>query len=460
MSNPFHFIVYARVGVIVLVLLVTSGSAGPQPKIKSDVAKPVASGSAEPQTAKESVTKPVASIFFERQTIRENDSVAVSLWFSNEGNLNLKEVELFIEAPDFLSWQDESCQSAIGKPLSLGPVKANSVLTRKLCIKTGSDVSVGSFNIAFSFAYRWEANGLTYQSVLVSEKTLASTLFGSDTVAGVPLNLAGFVVPGLFFWLVLSLLKVPGSMQLPLGDKMIYSVVVSIGIVGLAGWFKRIDTSGGIGIVRLARLAAVGIVLGLAVSGGYYVARAVRRRRARTRVIDAYDDPDVVLEKILRQNLRLPRTYSTLESLHKKNENRPWIAWILKKTQRLIPRYDHHRVVVHLKEGGSQIGSMSATNDGSIWLAGWFQINIDGKSDVLKKKFRGFEAENNPIGMIRLARAEHIEVESRQLIRVREDGKPEHPGDQIFQFDKDKVARMPREENDEIGAPIVLVEQQ
>lgn len=203
-------------------------------------------------------TKPSASVSFERQTIRENDSIPVDIWFSNEWQGELKTVDLYIAGPNFMIWLDQSSGGTVAQPIQLGPVAANSIVTRTLLVKTKADPNIGNYSIAFTFKYEWEAIGGVHKSFVLIEKPLNSTLLGSESVAGVPLNLPGYVLPGLFFWLVLGHLKVPRSVSLGLGERMIYSFVVSLGIVWLAEWLKIIDSSRGISITKLAQLAALG----------------------------------------------------------------------------------------------------------------------------------------------------------------------------------------------------------
>jgi hypothetical protein len=405
--------------------------------------------------------KPAISISFERQTIRENDCIVVNIWFANEGNHDLNEVDLYIAAPDFMIWRTDSCDGlAVVQPLRFGPARANSVYVHKLCATTKPDITVGTFNIAFTFKYSWETDGVIRQSFVSSEKPLNASLFGSDNVAGIPLNLAGFVVPGLFFWLVLSNLKVPGSVELALGDKLIYSVALSVGIVGFVQWLNLMDTGSGIGFRKLARLAVIGISLGLVVSGSYYVGRAVRRLRIKARSIDPNDALDVLLEKMLRQNLRAPRTYRLLQKLLRKNSHRPAIVRILKGLLRLIPRYGNHNATLQLKEGTTFIGSLSATSDGVTLLAGWFQINIHGQSEDVKRRFREYEEDNSLVDMIRLARTEHLEIETHQLIQVRKSGGLSNAGESILLWEKSKVSRVLREEDAVAGPAVVIIEQQ
>jgi hypothetical protein len=68
---------------------------------------------------------------------------------------------------------------------------------------------VGDFNFLFTFEYEWPQQNSLQQSFVVVEKTLKVSLLGSDSVAGIPVGLAGFIVPGLIFWWIVARFNVP-----------------------------------------------------------------------------------------------------------------------------------------------------------------------------------------------------------------------------------------------------------
>jgi hypothetical protein len=81
-------------------------------------------------------------------------------------------------------------------------------------------------------------------------------------VAGIPLALAGFIVPGLLFWLFVKAFGARLAAS-GLSDQMVYSVMVSVGIIALGAWLRRWDVSSGVSIGRLITLGVTGAVLGL-----------------------------------------------------------------------------------------------------------------------------------------------------------------------------------------------------
>jgi hypothetical protein len=161
--------------------------------------------------------------------MRENDQLQAKILISNEWDKPLADVVLRVTAPTFLSWSDTSCaewKGATQGAANIGTVGANDFREVTVCLKSGSDILVGDFNVSFTCEYSWPIGQARGRSFVTADKTVKSSLLGSDTVAGVPIALAAFIVPGLFFWLVLERFKVPWNVGSALGDKLVYSVVV------------------------------------------------------------------------------------------------------------------------------------------------------------------------------------------------------------------------------------------
>ena len=255
--------------------------------------------------------KPGLAIVLQRQAIRENDELEAQVWISNEWDKPISNVALRVSTPAFLSWNASSCAdwkknsyrpNAQGVAL-INLIRPNDFQTTTICLKSDPDIMVGDFNVAFTCEYSWP----TGRSFVTAEKTLKSNLLGSDTVAGVPIALAAFIVPGLVFWLVIGWLQVPWNVGSALGDKLIYSVIVSVVLLWLISWW-RTDSSGSIGISKLFWFAAAGGVAGVVVGGlDHFVRFLLRRRKAQQDAIaDAAepkvgDKPLVLLEKFLNR---------------------------------------------------------------------------------------------------------------------------------------------------------------
>jgi hypothetical protein len=259
----------------------------------------------EPKAATQGdLPKPEVIVFCDHSSIQENDELIVDLWFSNTTDVELSKVVLHVDSPAFLRWYTvdttgkKEAVSDQGEPWTFGPVKPGAISTCRLSLKSGSDIQVGDFSLLFAFEYEWSAGGATRAAMVSSEKTLRVNLFGSDAIAGIPLALAGFIVPGLFCWLAARLFKVPGTIELPLGDRMIYSVLISILFVVAGRWISVLEITNGIGAKKLSYLAAAGILLGVLIGVVWKWWSAAQEAR----LIQEDDSAETVLLKLLRKN--------------------------------------------------------------------------------------------------------------------------------------------------------------
>jgi hypothetical protein len=284
---------------------------------------PAQSRSQDPIKKTEEAPKTSFIVYFEKQNIQENDSLWVEALLSNESDFKLTNVTIDINSPKFLHWYDASSDKRLtNNSLNLGSIDPHSNLKRKFYLKSNSNIIVGDFNVMFIFRHDWKVtdpNRSTRRSITINEKPLKINLFGSESVAGIPLALAGFIVPGLVFWLIVRLFKVPWGVDLALGDKMIYSVLISITVLSICtyigsfsqtdNWNKNFDVRNGIGIEKLAWLAFAGAIVGLVVGVGTRVVMFLwnqwQQAKAKELIISPYEaahDHITLLEKMLRLN--------------------------------------------------------------------------------------------------------------------------------------------------------------
>jgi hypothetical protein len=368
--------------------------------------------------------KPSVAVSFERQSIRENDAVQVHAWLSNEWDYRLTDVTLRAEMPERLRWNNVPCadwppqkfEGGVGdKPLDLGPLNAHEVKAYTFCIRSGPEISVGDFNIPFTFEYEWPRGDAARRSFVTSEKTLKANLFGSDSVAGVPLGLAGLVVPGLFAWFVFALFDVgwkpwPDA-GLALGEKLFYSVLVSIPLLFVINWtivgsFSFPDVNSGISLSKLLIYIGFGAALGAAVGGPIRLvkeigrrlaerrqrmeeerARAEERRRQeeRARQVQLNDAPDVLLEKLLR----------------------------------LYPYSRQPRAVVYLKNGTQFSGTLAQQGEDATALIASFQVKLDGLARQIVEELKQAQY---PIDIFKIVRREQLEDRLETNAVIQENG--------------------------------------
>lgn len=381
---------------------------------------------AEPEAA---APKPSVQISFSKQSIRENDQIEIHVWVANEGDQQLTSLSLHVAGPGFLKWYADDCAgAAFSSPRDLGALPANETRRFDLCVRSDSTVVVGDFNILFAFEYTWQKSGKGGHTFVTTEKPLKATLLGSDTVAGVPLTLAGYVVPGLFFWLVLSVYwKPPWSVDLALGDKMIYSILVSVGVIVLAWlvsyavaslgvvrarhWNDYFDVSAGISVVKLLVLSGVGLLLGVVV-GAFDAWR--RQRQIASVTIKAGDDDYVKIEKLLRL--------------------RPDYAALVKQQPGYCPL-----TTVQFKSGDEYQCSLYVKSGDTTWLFGWFAITLDPARPGVTQKLKEYEARGELLPMLRYARKQGLLLDERNLIQQVIGGNPTPTGGATLPIQNDEV---------------------
>ena len=341
--------------------------------------------------------KPGLAVVLQRQAIRENDELEAQVWISNDWNQPLSGVALRLNTPSFLSWAHGTCadwkrnsDQPNGQGIAnLGGINANDFRITTVCLKSADNIMVGDFNVSFSVEYAWPMGTTTGRSFVTTEKTLKSNLLGSDTVAGVPIALAAFIVPGLVFWLVIGWLQVPWNVGSALGDKLIYSVIVSVALLWLISWW-RTDSSGSIGLSKLFLFATAGAFAGGIVGGADHLIRWLlrRRRQEQAAIADAAeakvgDDPQDLLDKLL----------------HK------------------YPDARKPRAVV--KAGETQYtGSLMEETDEVVAIIGWYHVVKDNIQSANRAEILGaLDQAKSSFEILKVARQYDVKIEPRNGVR-------------------------------------------
>jgi membrane associated rhomboid family serine protease len=384
---------------------------------------------------------PSMLVSFERLSLRENDSLWIEVLIVNGSEYELTNLDLRIAGPEHFNWHADSCAGAKLEPnLSLGTVQARSTLTRRLCLKTDSEISVGEFNVLFVLKY--QMGGGTATSLVTNEKTVKAYLFGSESIAGIPLALAGFIVPGLIFWLFVGWFKAPWGIDLPLSDKMIYSVLVSLVFIALGSQLnflnKYLNIGNGISVAKLFWLAVTGCIFGVVLGGFDYTRRKAQQKRADERQINVGDDDFTLLRKLML----------------------------------LYPNAEQPRAIIRLKDKTAYVGSLAArtvkVTVGSPEreiihsMVGWFEINLQqglaGVSQEIKDEITRLNHENQLVKL--LAAAERYKIIERILVltnaiqEIKEDASLESTGWPSRQWKDEEVSGIEISEGDETRPPL------
>lgn len=343
--------------------------------------------------------KPLLLVSFERQTIKENDAIEVRVWLTNEWNRGLTAVRLHIDAPATLKWNEATCANRQHdwdsvtnvNQFDFGAIGPNTVSRKVLCVQSGSSVDVGDFNILFTADYSWSNNGAERHSIVTSEKQLKASLFGSDTVAGVPITLAAFIVPGLFCWLVLGWLRFPWTIGgLGLGDKLIYSVIISLPLLWIVNWLTA-DQSVGISLGKLGVYAVTGVAAGFVVGIG-------------PRLQMLFSEKTTANKERLRKEREIKSDDSAEE--------------LLGKLLNLYPDYKNPRAELRDPEGTIYGGSLAAETDEIVGIVGWFQID---KSKIPAEKQAAIpelQAATRSLDRFNIARKYGLPLETRNPLTI------------------------------------------
>lgn len=131
------------------------------------------------------------------------------------------------------------------------------------CLRLDEEVGEGKFNLSFVSEVRWKRDSAPQASYVVVEKTVDVGLLGTETVSGVSLSLLAFVLPGLLAFILLPLLKVPGTTGLGTAEKAALSVIASCLLIALMARFWPTETVRGMSVPRLLLLCATAVALAL-----------------------------------------------------------------------------------------------------------------------------------------------------------------------------------------------------
>lgn len=386
---------------------------------------------------------PSLNVVLEQSALLAGKSVNVRVWVSNPTNQSLSRIALRFSGPEFIeighpdSNNARICNTELKQPILLSSpmgLAANSVLDppETLCLKAKQIVEEHDVNIAFSIDYVVAGASPPRSGLIVVEKTLSVGLFGTDSVAGVSLRLASYVVPGLLLMLALRFGALPwikGLGAAELGTVSVFiSVALSLGAERMANvdWLSFLFRGADSGMS--ARLFLMLCLITLAVAGGIDVTFYALRQRRRRRVVGQADEDLVALAKALRG------------------------------TSKYLP------AVVTAKDGMRYIGSLSApTADGGIALFGWFELVLPDGEDTLRQSLSKLLNDRSYLKALALAgEQQEVTLKLASGIRTKAKNGPVTPtAEPRHHFRPAEVSQVQRREVDELGkmpGPLSLAE--
>jgi hypothetical protein len=248
------------------------------------------------------------SIFLSQGKIRINEPILGSISITNISETDVETAELTVLLPESVRLFHADCSNPFQLTgLMADGVKANSVKTWDVCYKLEKEkAQAGTFNLLYKLTYGWDG-----KSALVSmEKTIEIDLIGVQSVLGIPLAFAGFVLPGLMLLVALKMVKMPWAVNLATDDRIIYGIFISLLLLGpltyLAGkpnspgWLQIFNLNEQVSLERLISYVFTGMILGLVIGMFYLRQKKIQSDLA----ITIFDSNKAVMKKALKLNSR------------------------------------------------------------------------------------------------------------------------------------------------------------
>ncbi len=355
--------------------------------------------------------KIVIVISLQQSTLRITEQVHGVLEISNQADTAADDSSFRAILPDFLVMHVGSCNSPaqdIVGALILGNLPAHSVKTQPFCITLdNSKARSGSFNVLFEVTYSWG----TKTDMVTAEKALGVDLIGSQTILGLPLAFAGFILPGLMLLIALRWFKAPWAVGLSGEDRLIYSVLLSLLLLGpfawlgsqagAPGWAQFLNFSQEVTIERLGAYVLIGLVFGAVIGAVYQRIKQEQARQLAALKPTINDDNKTLIQKALLLNR------------------------------------DYHGGIVSFRnkqKGSEYIGAHFAEMDGKLYIFSEFRLNADQLDTGINAKLRNIIGTATDFGKNRsliLRVLDAIQKPAESLIQV---------SNPVMEYGADKIA--------------------
>ncbi|WP_316174853.1 MULTISPECIES: hypothetical protein [unclassified Bradyrhizobium] len=178
-------------------------------------------------------SKPALTVILARNEILAGQTMGFSIWIENATEARIMDAGLSLFGPPSLKigslGPDGTCD--VKDTIGLGTVEPGSTLVRsRMCLKADSSIAERDENLAFSVSYSLQnvKDNKTIAGASVAEKKMSIGLFGTESVGGVSLRLASYVIPGTFFLMILRLFA-PKESRVELGatESVTLSIFIS-----------------------------------------------------------------------------------------------------------------------------------------------------------------------------------------------------------------------------------------
>ena len=268
------------------------------------------------------------SVNLQQAKIRLNEPVKGSITISNATDEKVDSANLVIALPDAIRLYEADCTTQMDPAaFNISEFKGRKVMRWEVCYKLDSmQAHAGSYTIIYTLNYSWGEN----EAISTVEKAVEIDLIGVQSVFGVPLAFAGFVLPGLMILIMLKMFKAPWAVNQTSEERIIIGVLLSVllmwAITAYAGqrtdvqWLQKFNLYEEVSLEKLILYIVSGIVVGLIFVILYKGIVLLVNYLQKNKLITIYDSNKKIVKKALSLNTAYVR--GTVVFFHKKENYR------------------------------------------------------------------------------------------------------------------------------------------
>jgi hypothetical protein len=294
------------------------------------------------------LTRPRFDVVLQRTSLGPTDAIVFEILLVNDSPYTFNDTLVHFGLPEYLEVIEEgNCEGPSSQgPYLIGSIGPWSAHREAMCLRLKPPFIEGSVRLHFIFEYHWQTDdGSNATSYLTQERVLNVSFFGEGTIAGVPLNLIAYLIPGVFLIILLRFLDLPKIRELSGLELTVVAVVSSAPILILIPlYFGRAISLERFGWLILLSIAIAAL---LALPMIYLKAREKQRKSL---LIQPTDSLTTILERAFKQCSNRAQGPMRIE----------------------------------LTSGDVLIGSMTAKTPDGYVLLGWFELKPETKEQGMR----------------------------------------------------------------------------
>jgi hypothetical protein len=235
------------------------------------------------------------TVSLEREDLKAGETnVPVQVWLSNPSDIAIGPVEVWLAGPESIHLAGSPKQPELDHLTLLPSLAPHQDSRIPLHLTVDDKVREGDYNLLFGFRYHTG----TGVGVATVEKKVQLGVLGTESVGGFSLRLVALLLPGLLFWMVLQLFQAGTALQAAF-DKGALAVLTSLLLLAIVTYRPPPFLAGGMSLLGLLFLCALGAGLGLGLGGLIVLVRKTQRERARERTVQPRDSDEATMRKLL-----------------------------------------------------------------------------------------------------------------------------------------------------------------